>query len=47
VGQVNVKNGTATDTVVKEQVKVIEEQMSGTNFVYKNWYVFCSKKLLY
>jgi hypothetical protein len=33
---VNVKNGTATDEVVGEQVKVLGQQMSVTNFVHKN-----------
>jgi hypothetical protein len=37
---VNVKNGTAIDEVTNEQVKVTGQQMSGTNFVPKNWYVF-------
>jgi hypothetical protein len=27
----------------KELVKVLGQQMSVTNFVHKNWYVFCSK----
>jgi hypothetical protein len=43
--QVNVKNVTEMDEVVKELVKVIGQQMVVTNFVYKNWYVFCSKKM--
>jgi hypothetical protein len=33
---VNAKNGTAADEVIKEQVKVIGQQMSVTNFVHKN-----------
>jgi hypothetical protein len=44
MGQMNVKNRTATEHVVKEQAKVIGQQISVTNFVYRNWYVFCSKK---
>jgi hypothetical protein len=39
----NVKNGTATDGVIKEQAKIIGQQMSVTNFVQKIWYVFFSK----
>jgi hypothetical protein len=35
-GQVNVKNGTATDEVTDEQVKILGRQMSVTNSVYKN-----------
>jgi hypothetical protein len=43
IGQVNVKNVTATDEVIKEEAKVIGQQMCVTQFVHKNWYVFCSK----
>jgi hypothetical protein len=40
MGQVN-----ETDEVVKEQAKVAgQQQMGVTNFVYKNWYVFCFTK---
>jgi hypothetical protein len=40
----NARNGTATVTVNKEQVKVLEHWMGVTNFVYSSWYVFCSKE---
>jgi hypothetical protein len=43
IGQVNVKNGTAADEVIKEQAKVTGQQMSVTNSVHQNWYVFCYK----
>jgi hypothetical protein len=43
-GQVNVKNGTAADEVVKEQAKVIGQQMGVTDFIYKISCIFCSKK---
>jgi hypothetical protein len=36
IGQVNVKIGTATSEVVKEQVKVIVQQVNITDFVHKN-----------
>jgi hypothetical protein len=36
---VNVKNGTATDEVIKEQMKVFGQQMRVTNFVNKNWFL--------
>jgi hypothetical protein len=36
MGQVNVKNGTATDEVIKEEVKAVGQQM--TNWLYKHWY---------
>jgi hypothetical protein len=32
---VNAKNGTATNGVIKEQVKVFGQQMNVTNFVHK------------
>jgi hypothetical protein len=35
---VHTKNGTATDEVTKQQVKVLEQQMSVTKFVQRNWY---------
>jgi hypothetical protein len=35
IGQVNMKNGAATDEVIKEQVEVPEQQISVTHFVYK------------
>jgi hypothetical protein len=35
IWQVNVKNGKATDEIIKEQVKLLGQQMSVTNFVYK------------
>jgi hypothetical protein len=35
-GQVNEKNGTATNEVVEEQAKVLEQQTNLTNFVHKN-----------
>jgi hypothetical protein len=44
MGQVNAKNGTAVDEVVYERAKVTGQQMDVTNFVYKNWYVFCFRK---
>jgi hypothetical protein len=34
--QVNDKNGTETDEVVKDQAKVIRQQTGVANFVYKN-----------
>jgi hypothetical protein len=33
---VNAKNGTATDEVVKEQAKVLGQQISVTSFVHKS-----------
>jgi hypothetical protein len=47
IGQVNTKNGTGPDKVIKEQAKLRGQQMSVTNFVHKCWYVFCSRKLDY
>jgi hypothetical protein len=47
IGQVNAKNGAVADKIIKEEVKVTGQQMSVTNFVHKNWYLFCSKKLHY
>jgi hypothetical protein len=45
MGQVNTKNGTASDEIVKEHAKVIKQQNGVSNFVYKSWYyIFCSKK---
>jgi hypothetical protein len=44
IGQVSAKNGRETNRVTKEQAKVIGQQMSVTNFVYKNLNVFCVKK---
>jgi hypothetical protein len=44
-GQVNVKNGTATDEVIKEQSQVIGQQMSVTNFIHKNLF-FATKMRL-
>jgi hypothetical protein len=44
MGQVNTKNGTATEEVVKEQAKVIGQQMGVAYFVYKTWYVLCCIK---
>jgi hypothetical protein len=41
------QNGTATDEVIKEQVKVLGQEMTVTSFVHKNSYVFCYKKLDY
>jgi hypothetical protein len=39
------ENGAATDGVImKEQTKVLGQQMCETNFIHKNSYVFCSKK---
>jgi hypothetical protein len=32
--QMNAKNGTATDEVIKEQAKVLGQQMRVTNFVH-------------
>jgi hypothetical protein len=46
IGKVNAKNITATDEVIKEQAKICEQQMSVTNSVHKNWYVFCSKNYI-
>jgi hypothetical protein len=46
-GQVNAKNEIATDDIITEQAKVLGQHMSVTNFVHKNWYVFCSKVKLY
>jgi hypothetical protein len=42
--QVSAKKGTASDGVIKEQRKLIGQQMSVTNFVCKNWYVVCTRK---
>jgi hypothetical protein len=39
IWQVNVNNGTATDEVIKEQVKVLGQQMSVKSFEHKKWYV--------
>jgi hypothetical protein len=35
------KNEIATADVIKEQMKIIGQQMSVTNFVHKYWYIFC------
>jgi hypothetical protein len=35
MGQMNVKNGTETDEFVKESAKVIGQQMSVSNSVYR------------
>jgi hypothetical protein len=40
VGQLNGKNGAATGRLVKEQMKVLGQQMSVTNSVHKNYYVY-------
>jgi hypothetical protein len=37
-------NETATDEIIKEQAKMLGQQMSVINFVHKNLYVFCSIK---
>jgi hypothetical protein len=34
IRQVNAKNGTKTDEVIKEQAKVLDQQMSEKSFVY-------------
>jgi hypothetical protein len=44
IWQVNSKNGTAADEVIKEQVKALGQQMSVTDFVHRSWHVFCSRK---
>jgi hypothetical protein len=41
IWQVKVRNGTANDEVIKEQVKVLGQQISVKNFVHKNYYIFC------
>jgi hypothetical protein len=33
IGQVNAKNGTATDDIIKEQAKIIGQQTGVTNYV--------------
>jgi hypothetical protein len=43
IGQDNAKNETANDEVIEEQVKVLGQQISVTNVIHKNWYVFFSK----
>jgi hypothetical protein len=43
IGQMHTNSETATDEVIKEHGKGLGEQMSVTNFVQKNLYVFCSK----
>jgi hypothetical protein len=35
IGQVNVKNGTAIDEVIKEQEKILGQQMTVTDFLHK------------
>jgi hypothetical protein len=37
---VNARNRTAD---VKEQAKVVGQQMSVTYFVHKSWYIFCTE----
>jgi hypothetical protein len=36
IGQVNVRNGTAADEVIKKQVKVIGQKLGMRNFVYSS-----------
>jgi hypothetical protein len=40
---VNARSRTVTDEIVKEQAELLGQQMSVTDFVNKNYYVFCSK----
>jgi hypothetical protein len=42
IGQLNVRNGTAADEVIKEQMTVLGQQMNVTDIVHINCYVFCS-----
>jgi hypothetical protein len=44
IGQLHTNNETATDEVIKEQAKILGQQMSVTNFVKKKFFLFCSKK---
>jgi hypothetical protein len=44
MGQVIVKNGSASNGIVNKQAKITEQQKGVTNFVYKNWYVFLLQK---
>lgn len=44
IGQVHLKNKTATHDFIKEQAEVHGQQIRVTNFVYKKRYVFCSKE---
>jgi hypothetical protein len=45
MGQVNAKNGKATNEFDEERLKVFGHQKGISNFVHKCWYyVFCSKK---
>lgn len=37
LGQVNVKNETSTDEVIKEEVKAAGQQMSLANCSYRHW----------
>jgi hypothetical protein len=37
-------NERVNDEVIMEQAKILGGQMSVTNFVHKNWYVFCTRK---
>jgi hypothetical protein len=41
--QVNMKKETAHDEVNKGQAKVLEQQISVTKSVHRNYHVFCSK----
>ncbi|XP_021916826.1 tigger transposable element-derived protein 6-like [Zootermopsis nevadensis] len=44
IGQVNARNGTTTDGVIKEQAKVIGQQMGVTNFVYSSGWLHRFKR---
>jgi hypothetical protein len=46
IGQVNVKNGTASHEVVKEKVKVIGQQMGVTNSGYRTGTYFAPKNVI-
>jgi hypothetical protein len=45
IEQVNVLSGAVTNDLIKEHVEILVQQMSVTNFVHRNWYLFCSKKI--
>jgi hypothetical protein len=40
LGQVNAKNATPTDEVIKEKAKVLGHRMSVTDFCTQNWDLF-------
>jgi hypothetical protein len=40
IEQVNVLSGAVTNDLIKEHVEILVQQMSVTNFVHRNWYLF-------